>query len=818
MKPDHSFTPTSNNMKLSRCPLTPPLFVRRHRPVLMLGLSLSMAATLCAQSIPPDSAAPNEEVVKLDPFEVSSQETHGYATTSSLSASRTAVAITDLPASVITINERLIEDTVAMDIGDTLNLVSGVMKGNAGGGLQESNTVSIRGYLSNIALRDGIPDINFTDNGGFDYAMVERIEIVKGPAGVLYGQHSAGGAVNFISKRPLAKPASRIDFTYGSYNFRRAAVDHSSFFDQNRRFGYRIAAAFLDTDGPIGIGGEPEGVSSWINPSLSYQFESGLKIWLWGAVVSDSSQRVANTTWAFGTPDGLGRPYMKFLEEGTVSVVYQNFNMTDHDNFEIGATKHFNLFGAEADFRLVGRTGSLTTSAARTRANGNAVFIDRNGARIPDGNPNTGRGPNIYGQIDGNLSRFGRTGLRYNRGEEFTDRNSLTADLSLAFDLGPTSNHLLVYSELSDGSGGSRDEADGRINNVATLPADIRQQYGFDTGIANVGIAEIWPNPPAGVGDLRQVILDHANVLVMNPDNANESAAFNAAVVERMSLLDNRLILVAGTRYDKTEFTNRRLDTNAVTSDVDDSTWVNKYGVVAKPYVNGKDELSIFYNSAETYVVETGIDIRLANYGEKFPNRIVSTDEFGAKLNLLNNRVVGTISSFRNVENNVLLSARDEDGSVTGIGDRNYLYPGGARTTDGWEADVALNLVPGLDLLLAHSKIESTLSTGIPSDGVPDTTSSVVARYEFQGGPLKGFSITGIYKNWGESYLLPSSNFVIPSGHLYTAVLGYTGKRFSIRLRIENVDDKQYALPSSQWTAVGVTNARNYRLSTTFKF
>src|SRR5688500_20162901 len=74
---------------------------------------------------PPSAAG---EVIELSKFEVSATANRGYVTTSSMSASRIAVPITELPASVVVINEKLIADTVAFELRDTLSLVSGIQQ------------------------------------------------------------------------------------------------------------------------------------------------------------------------------------------------------------------------------------------------------------------------------------------------------------------------------------------------------------------------------------------------------------------------------------------------------------------------------------------------------------------------------------------------------------------------------------------------------------------------------------------------------------------------------------------------------------------
>ena len=141
----------------------------------------------------------------------------------------------------------------------------------------------------------------------------------------------------------------------GSDNFWRASVDHSGLAGADGKLGYRVSMAALDTDGPVGIEGEPDGVSTWINPSISYQFDNGFKVWAWGAFADDTSKRVSNSVWAFGTPDGKGAPFYEFAERGTMSVVFQNFNKSENSNLELGTSKRFSLGRVEADLRIVAR-------------------------------------------------------------------------------------------------------------------------------------------------------------------------------------------------------------------------------------------------------------------------------------------------------------------------------------------------------------------------------------------------------------------------------------------------------------------------------
>src|SRR5688500_10636477 len=224
------------------------------RPLLLLFVLtvLAAAASVPAQTAPAAKPPAGEDVVELSKFEVSASANRGYVTTSSMSASRIAVPITELPASVVVINEKLIADTVAFELRDTLSLVSGIQQSAPP---QGTNEISMRGYTLVGAQRDGVRDHLMSTgseaSGGFDYSLAERIEIVKGPSGVLYGAHNPGGILNIVSKRPLPRPQTRISAFAGSWETYRAELDTSNFFDAGRRFGYRLAVAAADTEGVV---------------------------------------------------------------------------------------------------------------------------------------------------------------------------------------------------------------------------------------------------------------------------------------------------------------------------------------------------------------------------------------------------------------------------------------------------------------------------------------------------------------------------------------------------------------------------------------
>ena len=77
-------------------------------------------------------------------------------------------------------------------------------------------------------------------------SMIERIEVVKGPASALYGSEAFGGVINIISTPLPEKPVYGAEVSYGSYNTRNINLNHGASVD---RFGYYINGNLIRTDG-----------------------------------------------------------------------------------------------------------------------------------------------------------------------------------------------------------------------------------------------------------------------------------------------------------------------------------------------------------------------------------------------------------------------------------------------------------------------------------------------------------------------------------------------------------------------------------------
>ncbi len=772
------------------------------------------AATLSAQAASPNVAPDDDSVVTLSPFEVSGEAVRGYATTSAAAASRVAVPITELPTSVIAINEKIIEDTVAISAADTLNLIGGV-SGISGTTSNERNTVTARGYTSVGAQRDGFTDLLFGENGGFNYAFVERIEYVKGPNGILYGEHTPGGVLNFVSKKPLTHPSTKLGFMAGSYGLYRADLDTSNRLGKDGRFGYRLAASYMLNEGPLGHPGQvfaDKGFTA-INPVVSYNFENGLEVWAWTGFIRDKSPRMNRITKTFQlNGDGVAHAHPDVMDSGYAHNLVTSQAQVYTDNYELGATKSFEVGAVRLDVRLLGRHIKQYDSGALVTTTGSDTFLDKNGNII-----GTDARTIDFSLVRDNLGAFYRPGLQTTGTDITTESSTYAADFAFSFDLGPTQHKLLLFAVRNELDRLSSPGIDGRvyaISGAAGIP--VLEKLGAEV-VNNVARVMLYPSTKLVFGGISpETVVANATTFTVQNVTHTDSTQDAYGFLERMSFLDNRIFLVGGARHTRNDAAV--VVNNGAASKTTDSSWTSGYGALGKVYKGEKGEVALFYNANETFVPVFTLDQRLATFGQKFPNRTISIKEFGAKFDVLDSRLVATASIFDIEEDNVLISLIDEDGSVTGVVDRGYSVPVGTRTSKGWEIDLAYNVMPGLDTMISYGRVDAKLENGMRPQATAEATASALARYEVQHGKLRGLSFLWQYTWWGESILSTRTSWIVPPGDLHTAVIGYRWKNMNFRLRVENVFDDLSLKPSVNETAVGVTNHRNYRFSVDYRF
>jgi len=170
----------------------------------------------------------------------------GIAATNSATATKTDTPIIETPQSISVITADRIRDQGSLTIQDSLRYVAG-MRGEAYGLDSRGDFALIRGVAPTHFL-DGLQQsVGFYTNSRTDPFTLERVEVIKGPSSMLYGQSSVGGLLNFVSKRPQAEQKSELQLQYGSFDRKQIAFDSTGPLDEDGTLLYRVVAIQRDS-------------------------------------------------------------------------------------------------------------------------------------------------------------------------------------------------------------------------------------------------------------------------------------------------------------------------------------------------------------------------------------------------------------------------------------------------------------------------------------------------------------------------------------------------------------------------------------------
>ncbi len=256
----------------------------RHRAFARLAATClpltGLAMEAGAQEPSPTSAVPPPPVDRADGPGEAGEDDHGDIVVLGTGSARDATLGSDMITRRMSQSSRSLEHDLLVANGtyrlsDALELFSGISQQNNRGGFLDN--FAIRGFL-------GTPDggaesyvDGFLANRGLapprDPATTERIEVLKGPAGAVFGDIDPAGRVNIVSKTPRFTPHAEATLLYGSFNTRRGELDVTG--PLSSTIAGRIVVAAEDSDGYRDFVGLSRRT---VSPSLTWQPQTGTRI------------------------------------------------------------------------------------------------------------------------------------------------------------------------------------------------------------------------------------------------------------------------------------------------------------------------------------------------------------------------------------------------------------------------------------------------------------------------------------------------------------------------------------------------------------
>lgn len=276
---------------------------------------------------PPSAQAENEEL------ESATGPVNGYVAKSSATGTKTDTPIIETPQSISVVTADQMEGRGVKRINEALQYTPGVYTDFSGTD-PRFNQLKIRGFNAQglgeyrDGLRQGGDPNNFAHFRNEVYGL-ERIDVIRGPSSVLYGQNAPGGLFDMITKRPSRKAFGEVVGQVGTHDRFQGAFDMGGALGNDSPFSFRLTGVVRESDAQIDH--YPEFVKDdreFIAPALTWQPNSNTKLTILGDYMHDVTghafpirQAVANSNEVVALPIFAGDP---------------NFHEFDQEQFRVG--------------------------------------------------------------------------------------------------------------------------------------------------------------------------------------------------------------------------------------------------------------------------------------------------------------------------------------------------------------------------------------------------------------------------------------------------------------------------------------------------
>ncbi|MBT32272.1 MAG: TonB-dependent siderophore receptor [Thalassobius sp.] len=703
---------------------------------------------------------------------IEGNKTNKFYTESSPYVSKLPLGNLENPQVYNVVSALLLKEQAVTNFDDALNNVPGLQKlwESTGRGGDGAGYFSLRGFSIQPTMLNGLPALT---NGSPDPANIERIEVLKGPSGTLFGSSliSYGGLINIVTKKPYETFGGEISYTTGSYGLNRITADVNTPLDSEGKALLRVNAAY-HTQNSFQDAGMKE--SFFIAPTLAYKASDRLSF----LVVTEFLQgKQTNPTMLFlnrSNPltvdniDDLGYDYNRSYTSNNLTIKNPTLSLQAQANYKISDSW----------------TSQTAISKGSAKSDGYYSYLYE------------------YTHL---FSAYISDGSVFNRFVSKQNTDIISTDLQQNFigdfKIGSVRNRMVVGFDYMEAK--TINNSTGYVSNGIVYMGNETPEMVYNVVYGGTEV----PNYDSGI--LSQpgmdALLDSA--VVSNSESVNR--VFGAYISDVINITAN-LSVMASLRVDRFE--------GDPEDDNDDQTALSpKFGITYQPVL---DKVSIFANymngfqnvAAQTVADADGSNPRIKQFDPERANQF----EVGAKVNLLENKISTTISYYDITVSNQVMS--DPNNINNSIQD-------GEVDSKGFEVDVVANPVNGWNVILGYSHNESEILNADnlvgkrPLSAGPEDMVNFWTSYKFQESTaLKGFGL-GFGLNYaGEAYAInyeATGDFMLPSYTILNSSIFYEADKYRIALNVNNLSDQKYY---KGWSTINPQMTRNILASFAFRF
>ncbi len=204
----------------------------------------------------PAPAAASGDVQSLAPVTVTGERESaygpgvGYVADRSAAGTKTDAPVLTTPQSISVVTREQMNDQQVQTFAEALRYSPGVVAEPYGLGTYDTNpNFFMRGFSDEYSMF--VDGMSVNSGSVYDAYFFDRVEVVGGPASVLYGQGNPGGIVNMVSKRPTAEPLREVIVGLGNRKRRQISFDFSGPLNADATLMYRLTGTGVERDTQI---------------------------------------------------------------------------------------------------------------------------------------------------------------------------------------------------------------------------------------------------------------------------------------------------------------------------------------------------------------------------------------------------------------------------------------------------------------------------------------------------------------------------------------------------------------------------------------
>jgi iron complex outermembrane receptor protein len=194
-------------------------------------LVIAISSSLCSYASAQEQASEKE----IEVITVTGRAAQFYFINESTMATKTPTSYMDLPQSIQVLSSELIQDQAARQTTDLYRSISGVTQFSYSG-------ITARGFRQDQVRYDGVQGDPYSGFSIPQLFNVERVEVLKGPTGMLYGSGQPGGLLNYVSKKPKFDDAAEVSLFAGNDSLLGGSVDTTGAINESETLAYRFGA------------------------------------------------------------------------------------------------------------------------------------------------------------------------------------------------------------------------------------------------------------------------------------------------------------------------------------------------------------------------------------------------------------------------------------------------------------------------------------------------------------------------------------------------------------------------------------------------